>query len=82
MARGRERARVGGDRERVLGERADDVVALADAGQQDGGALADRGQPPAGPWNCASVSARSPSRSVSSDRTSAGGTLPRFTSEP
>ena len=40
VARGRERVGIGGDRERVLGERADDVVALADAGEQDRGALA------------------------------------------
>ncbi len=76
----RERVGIGGDRERVLAEHADDVVALADAGQQDGRTLAHEASD--GAWNCASVSARRPSRSVSSDSTSVGGTLPRFTSGP
>ena len=35
VLRRRERVRVGRDDGRVLGERRDDVVALADAGQQD-----------------------------------------------
>ena len=36
VLRGGERRRVGRDRERVLGERADDVVALADTSEDDG----------------------------------------------
>ena len=35
VLRGRERVRVGGDDRRVLGEGGDDVVALADAGEED-----------------------------------------------
>ncbi len=38
VLRGRQRAHVGRDHGRVLREGGDDVVALADAGQQDGGA--------------------------------------------
>src|SRR3954454_19666578 len=50
------------------------VAALAVAGEQDHARRS--------PWNSMSVSARSPTRSVSSDTTSAGSMLPTLTSLP
>ena len=44
VLRGRKRVRIGGDRRRELREAGDDVVALADAGEEDGLAGAARGR--------------------------------------
>src|SRR4051812_41176940 len=49
VLRGGQRAGIDGDDRRVLGERADDVVALAAAGEQDGGHGCGPRQPPVAP---------------------------------
>ena len=69
VLRGRQRAHVGGDHRRVPREGGDDVVALADARQQDRGLHV---------WKRVNVSERRPSRRLSTPIRSCGRMLPRL----